>query len=145
MTFLLLLPLLTVLPDRALGGAQADESHDSFTVRELMRLESEAALQALRRGRTPGAPGPRGPLAPAPQAGEEALRLVGIYGVGKRLFAEVRAGSQGWVFLRGQPLPLGHTASSTALRLRELSGACVRLVRQEEDIHLCLPRGGRSG
>lgn len=111
-----------------------------------MRLESEAALETLRRGRTPGAPvGPREPLASVSRGGEEALRLVGIYGVGKRLFAEVRAGSQGWVFLRGQPLPVGHTASSTALRLMELSEACVRLARQEEDIHLCLPRGGKSG
>lgn len=125
------------------------EEHAFITVRELMRLEGEQALAAARQRRGQGAIGDNSSSMGAAvvsgvSEGGDALRLIGIYGVGKRLFAEVRSGSQAWVFMNGQSLPVGHTAGAETYRLRELAGACVRLEHQRAETVLCLPRGGRQ-
>ncbi len=73
----------------------------------------------------------------------EQPRLVGIYGVGKRLFAEVRAGERAYLYLRGQSQPIGRAmGGDDHYRLKELAGACIRLERNEEETVLCLPRAG---
>lgn len=140
------------LEDRPGGSRAADQAwgdeHAFITVRELMRLESEQALAEgrQRRGQSPqmARPSMEG-AGRASQAGAgEDVRLVGIYGVGKRLFAEVRSGSQAWLFLNGHSLPVGHTADAGLYRLREVAGACVRLERQSDETVLCLPRAGRQ-
>ena len=141
--------LLLALP--AWWPAQANlsnpEDHTFITVRELMRLEGEQALEAARQRRGQGAAAhaaPTGSAAAMPRSSAaDAPRLVGIYGVGKRLFAEVRRGSEAWLFLNGRSLPLGRMAGEDSYRLREVGGACVRLERQGEETVLCLPRGGR--
>lgn len=144
---LLCLPL-PLMPGVACAADQAAAGEHAFiTVRELMRLEGEQALVAARQRRGQAAGG-----RPAIQAEAEGgasgradmLRLIGIYGVGKRLFAEVRSGSRAWVFMNGQSLPVGHTAGAEPYRLREVAGACVRLEHQETETVLCLPRGGRQ-
>ncbi|HLT98596.1 MAG TPA: hypothetical protein VKZ70_02515 [Burkholderiaceae bacterium] len=118
-----------------------------------MQLEAEQALAATRArlasGRADGTraveahPAVSARRAHAP-SDEGRLRLAGIYGVGKRLFAEVRSGAQAWIFLKGQPLPIGHSSQSAEYHLKELSGTCVRLERQGEETILCLPAVGRS-
>ncbi len=127
-------------------GAQ---EHAFITVRELMRLEGEQALAAARQRRGQGAIGENSaPMGTAVisgvSEGGDALQLIGIYGVGKRLFAEVRSGSQAWVFMKGQSLPVGHTAGAATYQLREVAGACVRLEHQGVETVLCLPRGGKQ-
>lgn len=112
-----------------------------------MRLEGEQALADARRRRGQGL------VAAGPPQDSEAMaargsstdmpRLVGIYGVGKRLFAEVRSGSRAWLFLNGHSLPVGHVAGEDLYRLREVAGACVRLERRGDETVLCLPRAGR--
>ena len=131
----------------AQAGLNNAEDHAFITVRELMRLEGEQALETARQRRGQGeaanavASGTVAAIARA--GGGDTPRLVGIYGVGKRLFAEVRKGPQAWVFVNGRSLPLGRMAADDGYRLREVAGACVRLERQGEETVLCLPRGGR--
>ena len=133
-----------------LGAADqgGGDEHAFITVRELMRLEGEQALAAARRRREQGpglSPQSLEKAGAAERAGApEAPRLVGIYGVGKRLFAEVRSGSQAWLFLNGHSLPVGRAADAGLYRLREMSGACVRLERRGTETLLCLPRAGRQ-
>lgn len=126
-------------------AAAPEPPPDLVTVRELMRLEGEQALEAARKRRHQG----RAPLAAAAQAASAAAdldadrpRLVGIYGVGKRLFAEVRSGAGALLFLKGHSLPVGHVAGHDPYRLKEMAGACVRLERQGTETVLCLPRAG---
>ncbi len=109
-----------------------------------MRLEAELALESARKRRQPEAArravgGTSGPNKDDPAA----LRLVGIYGVGKRLFAEVRSVAHSYLFLSGHNLPIGHVAADDTYRLKQLAGSCVRLERSGEETVLCLPRAGR--
>jgi len=129
---------------------ETTEEQTFITVRELMRLEGEMALEAARRRRgqtsaLPGlSPGVVGQGGPAARSGTgEPLRLVGIYGVGKRLFAEVRSGPHAWLFQSGHSLPVGTIAGEDVYRLKEVAGACVRLEQQGEETVLCLSRGGK--
>lgn len=157
---LLLLPLALASRMVAATPAPTPPAHENstvpglaqeqLTVRELMRLEAEMALERARAQRERGnAAASRG--GGGVQAGgharsltSDAPRLVGIYGVGRRLFAEVRSGPRGFLFLNGHSLPLGHAGGDDVYRLKELAGACVRLARQNEETLLCLPRGGRQ-
>ena len=66
------------------------------------------------------------------------LNLVAIYGVGKKLLAEVTVGTQQYVYMRGQALPVGVKANSSAYLLRGISGSCVQLERKDEAHTLCL-------
>lgn len=70
------------------------------------------------------------------------LQLLGIYGVGKRLYAEVRSGARVFRFLKGQPEPLGYRDDGNFLRLHDLSGVCVRLLSRGEPTQLCLSSRG---
>lgn len=142
--FLLILPLLLV--PRTVFSTTADtltaESSALTTVLDLMRLDSELALAAARQrtvqGKTAGLNAGRS------HDTVESPQLVGIYGVGKRLFAEVRSGSQALLFLKGHSLPVGHVGGHELYRLKDLDGACVRLERQGNETVLCLPRAGRQ-
>lgn len=137
------------LPSDSLNVApSAADRHAYLTVRELMRLESEQALAAARERRHRGQGAVPGPGVEMPGAslteGTESLRLIGIYGVGNRLFAEVRSASNAWLFLSGHRMPVGHTAGAQAYQLKEIAGACVRLEREGTETVLCLPKGGRQ-
>lgn len=127
--------------------AQEDHENDYLTVRELMRLEAEQArdaMRARRSGSNPDFHSSRGAGQAQASAGDASPRLAGIYGVGQRLFAEVRTASRAWLFLKGQSLPLGHDERSAEFRLKDLSGSCVRLERNGDELALCLPMGGSS-
>src|SRR5690606_10108739 len=137
-----LLVALGLLPPSMVTAADREASNDYVTVRELMRMENEYALRAARERihpahNTNAAAVVRGSMT---SSAPEAPRLVGIFGVGKRLFAEVRAGSQAWLFLKGHRQPVGYTAVSVPYRLRDIAGACVRLDKQGEETVLCLDK-----
>lgn len=142
---------LLMVPWSAGATLESIEEQTFITVRELMRLEGEMALEAARRRR--GQTGPVSGLQPATrapaaasvlQSSAESLRLVGIYGVGKRLFAEVRSGSRAWLFQNGRSLPVGSVAGEEVYRLKEVAGACVRLEQKGDETVLCLSRGGKQ-
>lgn len=141
--------LIWLFPPRLLAQ-ETDPAlaQEYVTVRELMRLEAEQALAAARESRAQSRRASAVSSAGVPMKNvvqnHEEPRLVGIYGVGKRVFAEVRAGSQAWVFLKGHRDPIGHTAKAAPYHLREIAGTCVRLERQGAETQLCLSTPGRS-
>ncbi|MDR4124924.1 hypothetical protein [Yanghanlia caeni] len=144
---LMLIPLLMLVPTPVLAdAAHADAlAGRQVTVRELMRLDTELALEAARRrlGRNERAasePAARLPHTLADAHELEAPRLVGIYGVGQRLFAEVHVGGQRLLYVKGHPLPIGYEAATDAYRLRSLAGHCVLLERGDDETRLCLSR-----
>lgn len=115
-----------------------------MAVRELMRLDTELALSALRqqlleqerRHAKSARPGPdrSGPLT-----------LTAIYGVGNRLLAEVIIDSRSQVFMRGRPRAIDNGVPDSGFRLRGISGSCVDLERDTQQHTLCLSRPGVSG
>ncbi|GAB2910562.1 hypothetical protein LSG25_04280 [Paralcaligenes sp. KSB-10] len=122
------------------AGAQGiDElTSEQMSVRELMRLDTELALsQAKGRLRGQGKPMSASESSAALAHGG-GLKLVAIYGVGKKLLAEVLVGSQPHIYMRGQALPVGVKAGTAAFMLRGITGSCVQLERQEESHTLCL-------
>lgn len=124
----------TVAPGRASDSGEL--AAEQMSVRELMHLETREALEQARgRARNhrypDSAPAGVGP-------GREGLKLVAIYGVGKKLLAEVRVGSRPHVYLRGQALPLGAKAGAQVYRLHGITGSCVHLERRGEAHTLCL-------
>lgn len=137
---------LMILPPAASAVASTALATEQLTVRELMRLDAELALEAARRKRGQGAESRSGGVIPSritseASAQQDALRLVGIYGVGKRLFAEVRLGERGLLFVSGQPFPVGHQNDRHGYRLKKLAGRCIELEHQSEETQLCLSSG----
>ena len=117
----------------------ADElAFEQMSVRELMRLDTALALSQSKnkldgRGKSSALKESHSVLAQA--AGP---RLIAIYGVGKKLMAEVLVGSHPFVYMHGRALPVGLKSSTTAFRLREITGSCIQLERNEESHTLCL-------
>ncbi len=104
------------------------------SVRELLRRDLQEALRpAPARGGVPAARASQPADASAAQP-----RLVAMYGVGRRLMAEVQVGGRAFLYVRGQALPVGHAGDSAVYRLREMNGACVRLERGAQRHALCL-------
>jgi hypothetical protein len=120
-------------------NSQSDDlAQDQISVRELMRLDTALALSQTKdklhsRNRTTPAVDSRG--LPAHGGG---LRLVAIYGVGKKLLAEVHIGSKPHVYVRGKALPVGVSADPSAFHLRGITGSCIQLERKDEAHTLCL-------
>jgi len=119
-------------------GQQLDDlTLDQMSVRELMRLDTALALSQSRSKLEGAAKG----LA---KSGQSVLnqvgdpRLIAIYGVGKKLMAEVIVGSHPFVYMHGRALPVGVKSSTTAFRLRGITGSCIQLERQDESHNLCL-------
>jgi hypothetical protein len=139
--FAVIVPMLLAMPAVSLAAAGAidDLAAEQMTVRELMHLDTERALglakKALRKdgGQAQGSENGNRPT----RSGE--LKLVAIYGVGKKLLAEVVIGAQPHVYLRGHPLPVGVKAGPSVYMLRGISGSCIQLERKEEAHTLCLP------
>jgi hypothetical protein len=116
-----------------------DPTLDQMSVRELMRLDTALALEQSRDKLRKEGPSRHTAQRRNGLAHSGALELVAIYGVGKKLLAEVNIGTQPHIYLRGQSLPVGARDSASAYLLRGISGSCVHLERQEEAHTLCLP------
>jgi hypothetical protein len=139
-TFIALAVAVMVAPAALAALPSADDAVlDQMSVRELMRLDAALALEQsrerLRKADASSQPAHRrGGLAHS-----GALELVAIYGVGKKLLAEVNIGARPHVYVRGQALPVGVRAGASPYLLRGISGSCVHLERQDEAHTLCLP------
>lgn len=126
-------------PVWALSPDADDLAADQMSVRELMRLDAQQAL-VQTRARLAGQSHPRAAqdIAIKVGPGSAAPKLVAIYGVGKKLLAEVLVGSQPHVYMRGQALPVGAKPGAAVPVLRGITGSCVQLERQDETHTLCL-------
>jgi len=105
-----------------------------------MKLESDLALEEARDRRNRA----RNGLEPALQGSVDAPRLTGVYGVGSRLFAEVRSSGRTYLFRNGVARPLGQGVSDSPFRLKQVVGKCVRLVHEGNDLELCLSAGAKK-
>jgi hypothetical protein len=115
---------------------------EQISVRELMRLDSALALSQART-KLQGLKGSQHGVVPG---GETSPRLQAIYGVGKKLAAEVRVGAATYLYMRGQPFPVGQrNADESVFVLREMSSSCVRLERRSQQLNLCLAARASSG
>lgn len=118
---------------------------DQLSVRELMRLDAEQALQRLRKGGASPSPVLSPSQLPDSQRHSRLPpRLVAIYGVGNRLLAEITWKGQSYVYLKGQPSPVGRN-SHASLRLQTLSSRCATLRDDEQRFELCLGHSGSGG
>ena len=142
---MIILALTCVVSKMAVAAPDHDDVHDQqMSVRELMRLDTALALEKARaqlRQR-------QGNVVTADQAGsfgqENSLKLLAIYGVGKKLLAEVKIGEKTYVYLRGQAWAVGTRAHPSSYRLEGISGSCVHLARNQETHTLCLHPGLRG-
>jgi len=109
-------------------------------VRELMRLDTALAIEQakarLRQHKSGQAIADNSPMA---QSGS--LKLVAIYGVGKKLLAEVVIGQRKHVYMRGRSWAVGVKGGASDYRLLGISGSCVQLERDGEGHTLCLHPG----
>lgn len=133
---------MVLLAMAVLGTAQAaaarvdDLAAEQMSVRELMRLDTELALSHAKN--TLRKDGGAGADSRGQYARSGALKLVAIYGVGKKLLAEVTDGTQSYIYMRGQALPVGGKAGASTYMLSGMSGSCVQLERKSEAHTLCL-------
>lgn len=111
---------------------------EQMSVRELMRMETDLALERARTALRKRDDRSQDTAGESRIAHSGSLKLVGIYGVGKKLLAEVEIGKHAHVYMRGQAFPVGTKGSPSAYRLREISGSCIQLERKEEAHTLCL-------
>lgn len=135
-----------------LAAAQANEidelAADQMSVRELMRLETEQTLQRLRAAAGGGQQ--RTTSTVSNDLGElsadgAAARLVAIYGVGRKLMAEVQVDGRRLLFMRGRPEAVG-PGRRHAMRLLSISERCVELALEQRRESLCVPmRGADEG
>lgn len=73
--------------------------------------------------------------------GADRLTLIAIYGIGKKLAAQVMAGTKQYLYRHGQAYPVGMTAESSdtdAYQLRGISSSCVVLERDQQAQTLCI-------
>lgn len=131
--------LAVIMPavSQAAATSAPDTESDTMDVRELMRLDTELALRATQ-ARLDKATNDTSAVMTIAGAKSGQLKLVAIYGVGKNLMAEVLLGSQSYVYMRGQALPIGAKAGQAAYQLAGISGSCVYLKQQDDEHTLCL-------
>lgn len=130
-------PTAEQLPPVTDTGHLAD---DQMLVRELMRAEAALALRLMRDERVPVSRAQEGrPLAPD-RALSQVTRpvLQGIYGVGKRLLAEVQWQGETYIYLNGRALPVGRVADANTYLLHAIQSRCVQLARADTRVTLCL-------
>ena len=126
-TVLLVICLLALPLAPLHAEIRSDFQLDQTQVLDLMRQETEKLL------------GP--PVAHSPSTEKtiqaESLYLKALYGVGKRVLAEVHWNGHEYLYLKGQAWPLGNTKQK-ALRLIEMAGRCITLAQGEQTHHLCV-------
>ncbi|MDN5844128.1 MAG: hypothetical protein L0H54_11875 [Alcaligenaceae bacterium] len=128
-----LVPLMWVASHVPAQGSGANpETWEVESVRELMRLDMERALEQRRQSSG------RAITATEPVGAWQAPRLVAMYGVGRKLMAEVLVGSHPYLYIRGQAHPVGHGKDPDVYQLRGMTGSCVQLQRAQVSHSLCL-------
>lgn len=125
---LLAFALLLICVGQARANIELDPI-DKQTVKQLMRLESERLLQSATVEKT----------SQSKEVTEVAPHLVAMYGVGKRVVAEVLFNGRSYVYLRGQTWPVGDQVGKNQLRLLSMTSRCVHLAYQQQEHELCVP------
>lgn len=123
----------------AQGASNEELASQQMAVRELMQLDTRLALERTRDRLQDSDLSQAGAAAASALRHNGGPRLVAIYGVGKRLIAEVVIGAQTHVFVHGQATPVGMKAGASAYRLAGVSGTCVQLESKDDAHTLCLP------
>lgn len=125
----------------AAAPGHEDLSSHQMSVRELMYLDTALALEHTKARLRQQRVGQDIAENAGQIAQSGALKLLAIYGVGKKLLAEVRIGERTHIYMRGQAWAVGMKASPSSYRLQGISGSCVHLKREEEGHTLCLHPG----
>lgn len=121
-------------------SSHEDLDSQQMSVRELMRLDTALALEQARARLRQHKHGQSMP-GHSPLMHSGSLKLVAIYGVGKKLLAEVVIDQRKHVYMRGQSWAVGVKPDTSAYRLKGISGTCVHLERDGEGHTLCLHPG----
>lgn len=118
-------------PVAAWGQASAepyDELSDiQLSVRELMHWETQQALAQVSPSATAREPLQGVRLGSNSPGVNESPKLLAIYGVGRKLLAEVSIGAETLIFLKGHPVPVGYKAGAAPYRLAKWDGHCISL------------------
>lgn len=142
----------TQLDEQPRAQFQAEPGDDATEpqiqqVYELMELETARAVEHARYAAdTPGGLRTHNDISKQTHANHHPdrpaqLRLVAIYGIGKKLAAQVVADTQPYLYRHGQALPVGIPDDSTdpqVYKLRGISNSCVVLERDQQAQTLCL-------
>lgn len=115
----------------ARGQGADPETWELESVRELMRLDIERALDQRRQSSSRA-------LVAESSAVWHVPRLVAMYGVGRKLMAEVVVGSRPYLYVRGQAHPIGHARDPDVYQLRGMTGSCIQLQNVHASHSLCL-------
>lgn len=114
--------------------AQAQEG----LVRDLIQQENQRLAQGIT-----GVPTQAGAVLEREIKPQEP-ELIAMYGVGKKVLAEVSFKGQPYLYIRGQTWPLGDVNGSSQLRLLSMSSRCTHLAFQKTEFNLCVtPQGGQ--
>lgn len=109
-------------------------------VRDLIELENQRLTQPLAARRSQNQSSAVSPMA---YSGVD-LVLKAMYGVDKRILAEVSFRGKPYLYLRGQAWPIGDSQGQSQLRLLSMSSGCIRLAHKEEQFSACvLTHGGQ--
>lgn len=135
--------MLACVPGLMAAAAPGHEDLGSqqMSVRELMHLDTALALEKARARLRQQRTGQGLAEASNQIAHGGAMKLLAIYGVGKKLLAEVMIGERTHVYMRGQAWAVGMKADPSSYRLRGISGSCVHLEREGKGHTLCLHPG----
>lgn len=140
-------------PLEQVGSAHQDDGVPETMVRtarqvsELMEIEAayaiERATYALETsgGMMGAASRPAEARTRHDAADADGLTLVAIYGVGKKLAAQVMDGTTQYLYRHGQAYPVGmptDAPDANVYQLRGISGSCVVLARDQQAHTLCL-------
>ncbi len=66
------------------------------------------------------------------------LQLVSLYGVGADIYVELRHAGQTYLYAPGQRYPLGRGQDEAIPILKKISGRCVALQVEDQEIQQCL-------
>jgi len=120
------------------GTSVDDLAADRMSVHELMRLDTALAVVQARNRLHSHDKKISGTDTHELVAQSGALKLVAIYGVGKKLLAEVKVGARPYLYMRGHSMPVGVKTGADVFQLKGISGTCVQLERKAESHTLCL-------
>ncbi len=119
---------------------QNDLVNEQLTVRELMHLDMDQALQLARNARRNKQPSLNEPRIDASRSSfpTEPPILTALYGLGKTRFARVQSGKDSLLFMQGRSAPVGMKPALAPYRLRGIQGKCVTLDGNDGESTLCL-------
>jgi hypothetical protein len=118
---------------------QSELAHEQLTVRELMHLDMDQALQQARnarRGKSYSTDLGNDPVRVSSPSGPPTL--MALYGLGKTKFAQVQFGTASLLFMQGRSAPIGMKAALAPYRLKDIQGECITLENQAGESTLCL-------